>query len=208
MNAVTCQCGKEWKIQDNLSAYEGEVVLVCECGRRHFNAQDFFSAETLAELGHVSVNKGDIVTALLRCGDIRHSNSLYMLAAEEIQRLREDLKVFEDGYSRRLGELTENQAREAKLREALEKIANNTIHWYSSIQDAKEALDMPTEDTALQEAIKQAKREALEEAAKFIEKQSLPDRYSEPCLEHFADEIRRMAEEKNDLHLNPSGSLL
>lgn len=60
MSAITCQCGKEWKIQDNLSAYEGEIVLVCECGHRHFNAQDFFSEKTLAELEHVSVGKGDI----------------------------------------------------------------------------------------------------------------------------------------------------
>ena len=59
--------------------------------------------------------------------------------------------------------LAEGQAREAKLREALTKIANNTIHWYASIQDAKEALAMPTDDTALQEVIMQARQSKSEE---------------------------------------------
>lgn len=38
MEKIKCKCGKDWKIQDNLSAYEGEVVLVCDCGERFYNA--------------------------------------------------------------------------------------------------------------------------------------------------------------------------
>ena len=75
-------------------------------------------------------------------------------------------------------QLAESQSREVKLRKALEKIANNTIHWYSSIQDAKEALAIQADDTALQEASRQAKREVLMEA-----------------LTCTTEEIRRMAEE-------------
>jgi hypothetical protein len=86
------------------------------------------------------------------------------------------------------------QARETKLRDALTKIATNTIHWYASIQDAKAALAMPVDDSALKEAlkveyrrgyddgflvgaekgrnfseeIKQAKREVLLEAANIV----------------------------------------
>jgi hypothetical protein len=33
MDKIKCDCGKDWKIQDNLSAYEGEIVLVCDCGK-------------------------------------------------------------------------------------------------------------------------------------------------------------------------------
>ena len=34
MEKIKCKCGKDWKIQDNLSAYEGEIVLVCDCGEQ------------------------------------------------------------------------------------------------------------------------------------------------------------------------------
>lgn len=50
---MKCKCGKEWKIQDNLSAYAGEVVLVCDCGERYFNAQEHFDEGTLGSLEHV-----------------------------------------------------------------------------------------------------------------------------------------------------------
>ena len=114
------------------------------------------------------------------------------------------------------GQMRAVLAREAKLRDALTKIANNTIHWYSSIQDAKEALDMPADDSALKEAlkveyrrgyddgflvgaekgrnfseeIKQAKREALLEAAEWIGTDD-----NDVKLMMAADELRSMAEE-------------
>jgi Arc/MetJ-type ribon-helix-helix transcriptional regulator len=76
------------------------------------------------------------------------ANKLRELLAEAYADADEVLRP----YVKRLEEqLTESQAREAKLRDALTKIANNTIHWYSSIQDAKEALALPTNDTALQD---------------------------------------------------------
>lgn len=52
---MKCTCGREWKIQDNLSAYEGEIVLVCECGERYFNAQDFFDDSKFEKLEHVKI---------------------------------------------------------------------------------------------------------------------------------------------------------
>jgi hypothetical protein len=96
-------------------------------------------------------------------------------AADEIKRLRKDLQVFEDGYSRKLGELAEGQAREAKLREALNSIVEVTCIEHQDgcatiiaadiPPSAKEALTMPSDDTALKEVILEAKREALLEAA-------------------------------------------
>lgn len=50
---IKCKCGRTWKIQDNLSAYEGEIVLVCECGERFFNAQESFDADKFACLEHI-----------------------------------------------------------------------------------------------------------------------------------------------------------
>lgn len=59
-------------------------------------------------------------------------------------------------------QLAASQAREAKLREALEKI---DVHYMALPQYACDALTTPADDTALQESIKQAKRDALLEAA-------------------------------------------
>ena len=55
MEKIKCKCGKDWKIQDNLSAYEGEVVLVCDCGERFYNAQDFFDDHRFINLCHVVI---------------------------------------------------------------------------------------------------------------------------------------------------------
>ena len=87
-------------------------------------------------------------------------------------------------------QLAESQAHDAKLRDALEKIANNTIHWYASIQDAKEALTLPADDTALKEAIMQTKREVLLEVAEWFD-----DGYECSAANNIARELRRMAEE-------------
>lgn len=57
MDKIKCKCGNVWKIQDNLSAYDGEVVLVCDCGERYFNAQDFYNDDEFADLEHIEVFK-------------------------------------------------------------------------------------------------------------------------------------------------------
>ena len=46
----SCACAKEgkWKVDESLSGYAGEIVLVCSCcGSRYYNAQEFFSNEQL-----------------------------------------------------------------------------------------------------------------------------------------------------------------
>ena len=51
---ITCRCGGIWKIQDNLSGYVGEVVLVClSCGDRYYNAQEFFPDSFFDGLDHI-----------------------------------------------------------------------------------------------------------------------------------------------------------
>ena len=47
---ILCECGTEWKIQPNLSAYDGEIVLVCtnaQCRERYYSAQDHFHEDDL-----------------------------------------------------------------------------------------------------------------------------------------------------------------
>ena len=55
MDRIRCErCDAEWQIQDNLSAYEGEIVLAClQCDNRYFNAQEHFYPEAFANLEHV-----------------------------------------------------------------------------------------------------------------------------------------------------------
>lgn len=54
---MKCKCGAEWKVQENLAAYEGEVVLVCDnCRARHFNAQDEYERLALDALERVNVH--------------------------------------------------------------------------------------------------------------------------------------------------------
>lgn len=52
MNCICC--GTTWKIDKSLSAYEGEIVLVCEeCGERYYNAQDDFDEEKFSCLEEI-----------------------------------------------------------------------------------------------------------------------------------------------------------
>ena len=54
MDRINCKCGEPWQIQDNLSAYRGEVVLVCiKCGERFYNAQEFFPNKDFENLAHI-----------------------------------------------------------------------------------------------------------------------------------------------------------
>lgn len=56
---IKCECGTEWQVQENLSAYTGEVVLVClSCGERYYNAQDFFQDDDLDGLKRIKTKGG------------------------------------------------------------------------------------------------------------------------------------------------------
>ena len=53
----SCACPEagKWKIDDSLSGYAGEVVLVCSyCGLRYYNAQEFFPKEELDAIEHIN----------------------------------------------------------------------------------------------------------------------------------------------------------
>ena len=106
----------------------------------------------------------DIVEGLKKkdCKSLLDAYDAMEEAADEIERLRAAL-VYEENRFGRVGthdpncykwgpshyecamreieRLAESQAREAKLREALEKIAMNGINWHASVQDAKAALE-------------------------------------------------------------------
>jgi hypothetical protein len=109
-----------------------------------------------------------------------------------------------DGNEANSKELAECQAREAKLREAMVSVLCNhdgVACFEGSDGDRRvidDALALPTDDTALKEAIKQAKREALLEAAERFEG-TLP--YNWVCADGYsngfdvAGELRFMAEE-------------
>ena len=56
MHDDSCACPEagKWKIDDSLSGYAGEVVLVCSyCGLRYYNAQEFFPKEELDAIEHI-----------------------------------------------------------------------------------------------------------------------------------------------------------
>jgi hypothetical protein len=116
------------------------------------------------------------------------ANALARIRWGEIERLKaeRDAAIKEVGkWSREAGV---SQAREAKLRELLAQ-----FELWESYDDPetpiKDALArIGSDDTALKEAIKQAKREALLEAADFL--------FSDGQHNHWAvKELRRMAEE-------------
>ena len=47
-DSCACQEDGKWKVDESLSGYFGEVVLVCSyCGTRFYNAQEFFPKEKL-----------------------------------------------------------------------------------------------------------------------------------------------------------------
>jgi len=65
--------------------------------------------------------------------------------------------------------------------------------WIQRAMQAEASEDVLKEQIAeCQAQIKSAKREAFFEAAAYIAKQSLPDVYSERCLDEFARDIRNM----------------
>ena len=122
---------------------------------------------------------------------MRNFTAVYAdLTPEEVAAIMANTKCRFASHADLATERAAGQAREAKLRDALRKISSNTIHWYASIQDAKAALAMPADDTALKDAIRQAKREALIEAADSFD---TGFRFSEASW--VRDELRRMAGE-------------
>lgn len=86
--------------------------------------------------------------------------------------------------------LEAQQARIAELREALSRY----IHIMYEEDYAAKALSRTDDLSALVAHDAEVKKATLLEAAAYIENQTLPDMYSEPCLTEFADELRHMAE--------------
>ena len=59
----------------------------------------------------------------------------------------------------------------------------------SIFKEANDRCDIPTDSTQILADVRRAERERV---AQYIENQSLPNCYSEPCLAEFAEEIRAM----------------
>lgn len=152
----------------------------------------------------------DIVERLRRYKRDRSGYAEYChQAADEIERLKAGLAAETqrrwDGNriasAEAAEELAECQAREAKLRTALEmylmpmpdKDTTVMAILIAATETAMQALALPTDNTALKEAIKQAKRDVLLEAAeKFCTMDSAEADWEG---EWASDHLRRMAEE-------------
>jgi hypothetical protein len=147
----------------------------------------------------------DIVERLKKhdCKTLLDAYDVMEDAADEIERLRDEIAActedvdrevklgskFEASYldcvekhNLTLDDLAAAEAREAKLREALEWCSRGMPDY----QPARQALAMPADDSALKEALKQAKREALLEAAERMGDDVPAQRWA-------AREIRSMA---------------
>jgi hypothetical protein len=91
-------------------------------------------------------------------------------------------------------DLAECQAREKVLRDALGVAWGNKLLAHEAYEIAEKALAMPSDSTALDTMLKQAKREALLEAASAVKKDA--DRVGSTWVSGLhADTIRRMAKE-------------
>jgi hypothetical protein len=99
---------------------------------------------------------------------------------------------FETDLSKKLAEC---QASEKVLREALGKIAEIDLNnsWSCQSGMAKAALLLPSDSTALDKAIKQAKQEALLEAADKCVQNVWTGDFEDNC--EVADQLRHMAKE-------------
>ena len=113
---------------------------------------------------------------------------------EEKESWRQELAESQrnDQYSMKL--LAESQAREAKLREALDIAMVGGDYLPVERAQLERVLTIPADDTALKEAIKQAKREALLEAAEAVIKDAARIG-SDWVSAHHADTLRKMARE-------------
>jgi vacuolar-type H+-ATPase subunit I/STV1 len=94
---------------------------------------------------------------------------------------------YEQLYREASDQLDVAQAREAKLREALELIYNGST---PAKAIARFALKAHTDDSALQERLKAAKVEVLREAADVLSRSADVELY-EPVLRRMADELEQ-----------------
>jgi DNA repair exonuclease SbcCD ATPase subunit len=123
--------------------------------------------------------------------------------ARTIEFLEDENKKLHDAVTESKNEFTfhweeklaECQAREKVLRDALQQCAYDE-EGYCINPDAAEALDEPSDSTALDDCVKEAKREALLDAAEYCDNQW---RWSEGEYQEYeqdvGDGIRRMAKE-------------
>jgi len=102
------------------------------------------------------------------------ANALARIRWGEIERLKDERDAAIKEVAKWSREAGASQAREAKLREALEGLVSwvyASAHWGCTplkVIYAQAVLALPTDDTALQEAIKQGQREVLMEAAEWF----------------------------------------
>jgi hypothetical protein len=118
------------------------------------------------------------------CLDIQIKKTAELEAELEAERQRRW-----EGNEANSRELAESQAREAKLRKVLELAEVwRTKTLFAMRRDMYEAaIALPADDTALKESIKQAKREALLEAAEWFRRHGHL---------RWVTELRKMAEER------------
>jgi hypothetical protein len=132
---------------------------------------------------------------------MRNFTAVYAdLTPEEVAEIMENPKCRFASHADLATERAAGQAREAKLRDALSSIVEVTCIEHQDgcatiiaadiPPSAKAALAIPADDTALKDAIRQAKREALIEAADSFD---TGFRFSEASW--VRDELRRMAGE-------------
>ena len=133
------------------------------------------------------------------CGLPKFTDMVQMQA--EIERLKAERDAAIKEVAKWSREAGASQAREAKLREALETVKVDLIdgRLFAAVVDTKSwhprvlnAIALPTDDTALKEAIKQGQREILLKAADWWDQDDnlIPRAHS-----RARKEFRRMAEE-------------
>jgi hypothetical protein len=122
---------------------------------------------------------GNLNDALLACGS--DYSDILLGAVNEFKQLRQ--------------QLAESQAREKVLRDTLEN--NKTYVGFAGVlkHDIAEALAMPSDSTALDAMLKQAKLEALIEAAEHFDRSAGCTNTVGCCTTLAALGLRRMAEE-------------
>jgi hypothetical protein len=96
--------------------------------------------------------------------------SLRQQLADELQRRWDGNKESSDDLRDAYRQLAESQAMVKVLREALDTYTKN-VGMYGDT--ARDALALPSDSTALDSAIRQAKREALLEAVEIIESEGV-----------------------------------
>lgn len=146
--------------------------------------------QRVKKLEQTCVHHAEIETAL--------SDQLAACQAR-IEELERNLQVYGMRASDRQKELLDCLAREAKLRDVLSEIVDYLWDGGPIISEVDErvrnALILPQDDTALQEALKQAKREALLEAAERVGGFTSP--YVVDDVVYARNILRHMAEREN-----------